>query len=85
MGFGQLADGRPILCWRHARLTGQSGFRSNPRRSLLRTDQLRGVVMGRFERHLVDDPLFVVIVGLIDPPPLLPNTQSLNFVVVAAA
>src|SRR6267143_1111863 len=49
-----------------------------------RADQLRDVVMGRFERHLADDPLFVVIVDLIDSTRLLPDTQPLDFVVVAA-
>jgi hypothetical protein len=41
--------------------------------------------MSRFERHLADDPLFVVIVDLIDSARLLPDTQPLDFVVVAAA
>src|SRR5882757_5744043 len=50
-----------------------------------RTDQLRDVIMSRFERHLADDPLFVVIVDLIDSTRLLPDTQPLDFVVVAAA
>src|SRR5437762_8674470 len=50
-----------------------------------RTDQLRDVVMSRFERHLADDPPFVVIVDLIDSARLLPDTQPLDFVVVAAA
>src|SRR5258708_40308928 len=50
-----------------------------------RADQLRDVVMGRFERHLADDPLFVVIVDLIDSTRLLPDTQPLDFVDVAAA
>jgi hypothetical protein len=40
----------------------------------LRTDQLRDVVMSSFERHLADDPLFVVIVDLIDSARLLPDT-----------
>jgi hypothetical protein len=50
-----------------------------------RADQLRDVVMSRFERHLADDPLFVVIVDLIDSAWLLPDTQPLDFVVVTAA
>src|SRR5712692_8102397 len=50
-----------------------------------RADQLRDVVMSRFERHLANDPLFVVIVDLIDSARLLPHTQPLDFVVVAAA
>jgi hypothetical protein len=41
--------------------------------------------MGSFERHLADDPLFVVIVDLIDSAWLLPDTQPLDFVVVTAA
>src|SRR5258705_5333983 len=49
-----------------------------------RTDQLRDVVMSCFERHLADDPLFVVIVDLIDSTRLLPDTEPLDFVVVAA-
>src|SRR5882724_1883581 len=49
------------------------------------TDQLGYVVMSRFERHLADDPLFVVIVDLIDSTRLLPHTQPLDFVVVSAA
>jgi hypothetical protein len=48
-------------------------------------DQLRYVVMSRFERHLADDSLFVVIVDLIDSAWLLPDTQPLDFVVVTAA
>jgi hypothetical protein len=32
--------------------------------------------MSRFERHLADDPLFVVIVDLIDSARLLPDTQN---------
>src|SRR5437879_2267168 len=52
---------------------------------LFRADQLRDIVMSRFERHLADDPLFVVIVDLIDSARLLPDTQPLDFVVVAAA
>src|SRR5258707_1139491 len=48
-----------------------------------RADQLRDVVMSRFERHLADDPLFVVIVDLIDSAGLLPHTQPLGFVVEA--
>src|SRR6266496_751944 len=51
----------------------------------IRTDQLRDVVVSRFERHFADDPLFVVIVDLIDSTRLLPDTQPLDFVVVAAA
>ena len=35
---------------------------------LFRADQLGDVIMSRFERHLADDPLFVVIVDLTDPP-----------------
>src|SRR6202158_826887 len=50
-----------------------------------RADQLRDVVMGRFARHVAGDPLFVVIVGLIDSTRLLPDTQPLDFIVVAAA
>jgi len=49
-----------------------------------RADQLRDVVMSRFERHLADDPLFVVIVDLIDSARLLPDTQPLDFVVSRA-
>jgi hypothetical protein len=41
-----------------------------------RADQLRDVVMSRFERHLADDPLFVVIVDLIDSARLLPDTRG---------
>src|SRR5258707_4212667 len=48
-------------------------------------DQLRDVVMGRFVRHVEDDPLFVVIVDLIDSTLPLPDAQPLEFVVVAAA
>jgi len=44
-----------------------------------RTDQLRDVIMSRFERHLADDPLFVVIVDLIDSTRLLPDTQAAGF------
>src|ERR1700722_4662085 len=50
-----------------------------------RADQLRDVIMGRLARHLSDDPLFVVIVALINSAGLLPDTQPLDFVVVAAA
>jgi len=50
-----------------------------------RADQLCDVVMSRFERHLADDPPFVVIRDLIDSAWLLPDTQPLDFVVVAAA
>jgi hypothetical protein len=50
-----------------------------------RADQLRNVVVSRFERHFADDPLFVVIVDLIDSAWPLPDTQPLDFVVVAAA
>ena len=50
-----------------------------------RAGGMRDVVMSRFERHLADDPLFVVIVDLIDSTRLLPDTQSLDFIVVAAA
>jgi hypothetical protein len=39
-----------------------------------RADQLRDVVMRRFEGHLADNPLFVVIVDLIDSAGLLPDT-----------
>ena len=49
---------------------GSSGFCSLQAHDLadpFRADQLRDVVMSRFERHLADDPLFVVIVDLIDP------------------
>ncbi|MGY4509720.1 DNA invertase Pin-like site-specific DNA recombinase [Bradyrhizobium sp. USDA 3650] len=49
------------------------------------SDQLRNVVVSRFERHLADDPLSVMIVDLIDSAWFLPNTQPLNFVVVATA
>src|SRR5580692_4673868 len=50
-----------------------------------RADQLSDVVMGRFECHLADNPLFVVIVDLIDSTRLLSDTQPLDFIVVAAA
>ena len=50
-----------------------------------RTDQLRDVVVSCFERHLADNPLFVVIIHLIDSARLLSDTQPLDFVVVAAA
>src|SRR4051794_1955918 len=50
-----------------------------------RADQLRDVVMSRFECHPANNPLFVVIVDLIDSARLLPDTQPLDFVVVAAA
>src|ERR1700752_3679410 len=50
-----------------------------------RAGQLRDVVMSRFERHLADDPLFVVIVDLIDSAWLLSDAQPLDFIVVAAA
>jgi hypothetical protein len=66
---------------------GSTGF-VRCRRDLadpFRTDQLRDVVMSRFERHLADDPLFVVIVDLIDSAWLLSDTQPLDFVVVTAA
>src|ERR1700758_4079437 len=42
-----------------------------------RAGQLRDVVMSRFERHLADDPLFVVIVDLIDSAWLLSDAQPL--------
>jgi len=60
-------------------------LQTNDLADLLRADQLRYVVMSRFERHLAYDPPFVVIVDLIDPARLLPDTQPLDFVVVAAA
>jgi len=50
-----------------------------------RADQLCDVIMSRFERHPADNPPFVVIVDLIDSARLLPDTQPLDFVVVAAA
>jgi hypothetical protein len=41
-------------------------LQTNDLADLLRADQLRYVVMSRFERHLADDPPFVVIINLID-------------------
>src|SRR5450755_1795582 len=42
-----------------------------------RANQLRDVIMSRFECHLADDPPFVVIVDLINSAWLLPDTQPL--------
>jgi len=51
---------------------------------LAETFARRLVVVSRPECHLADDPLFVVVIDLINFPRLLADT-SLDFVVVAAA
>jgi len=75
-------DGRPLYRVDAVReyLAGCDQSTKRPR-----ADQLRDVVVSSFERHLADDPLFFVIVDLIDSAELLSDTQPLDFIVVAAA